>query len=298
MTHPDATDLLLHACLARDDAASRAAFERWQQVFDLDDIDGAGFSLLPLLESRLAQLGVEHPWRGRLQGVVRKARLGLALDRAAVQAAHETLRREAIDAALLGASFDLPLLLDEITLFVAPRCARAARDALVTSGVWGERKSGASPWSRRPLQWRSTVVLHDAADRRLTLRWRLLDARPSTRIDEEMCGRASRASRGSLPTLHFDPADLFVQAALRRPTSPRSIATACLARLRCDDGMLDRIRLTAAALDAHDAVAAMLQLCDAIFEGAPLPTPTNSPFARMRETLRRRSAYVALSFIR
>lgn len=297
MTHPDATDLLLHACLARDDAASRAAFERWQQVFDLDDIDGAGFPLLPLLESRLAQLGVDHPWRGRLQGVVRKARLGLALDRAAAHAAHETLRRAAIDAALLDASFDLPLLLDDTTLFVAPRCARAARDVLATSSGWVERKSDASLRSRRPLHWRSAVVLHDAAGRRLTLRWRLLDARPSTRLDEDMCARASHESAGSLTTLHFDPADLFLQAALRRPTSPRSIATACLARLHCDDDMLGRIQRTAAALDARNMVAAMLHLCNAVCEGAPLPMPTNSPFARMREALRR-SAYVILSFIR
>jgi hypothetical protein len=284
--------LLLCACLAHDDSAASAAFDRWQRIFDLDDIDGGGFVLLPLLEQRLHRLGIEHPWRGRLQGVVRKARLQRALDRSAAHAAQRMLQSAGIDAAQIDAPFEIPLLLDEIALYVVPRRAREARAALTTASGWVEQRHGAAWRNLRPLRWRSGVALRNADDRRMTLRWQLLDARPSPTIDAEMRARASREATPH-PIMRFDPADILVQAALRRPTSSCSVALACIAHRHCDGAGLERARRTAAELDAHDVLERVLATCRAINDADPsAQIPALPPLMRLREGVRRGHAYL------
>jgi hypothetical protein len=137
------------------------------------------------------------------------------------------------------------------------------------------------------------VALRDADGRRMRLRWWLLDARPSAKVDEEMCARASHEMTPHR-IMRFDPADVLVQAALRRPTSSRSVALACIAHRHCDGAGLERAQRIAAELDAHDVLERMLAACRAINDADPsAQILALSPFMRLREGVRRGRAYLA-----
>lgn len=63
---------LLTALLA-DAPLARTAAHRWLDTVDFDDIDVGEQRLMPLLDSRLRELGIDHPTNGRVRGLYRRA---------------------------------------------------------------------------------------------------------------------------------------------------------------------------------------------------------------------------------
>jgi len=62
--------LLRAAFLKGRDA--REAFQTWQSATDLNRLPPDQYALLPMLYHNLAQMGIDHPWLGRLKGIYRK----------------------------------------------------------------------------------------------------------------------------------------------------------------------------------------------------------------------------------
>lgn len=91
---------LLRAVLGTPDVAA-AALDRWREMVDLDDIDVGSFGLLPLLASRLDELGSDHPDDDRIRGVRRKVWAKNQLHLATAASAATELRHAAIPVVVL-----------------------------------------------------------------------------------------------------------------------------------------------------------------------------------------------------
>jgi hypothetical protein len=63
---------LLRALLATDAAAAPAAMQ-WLEAIDFDVIDVAEQRLMPFFDSRLRALALDHPAKGKIRGLYRRA---------------------------------------------------------------------------------------------------------------------------------------------------------------------------------------------------------------------------------
>jgi hypothetical protein len=260
---------LLHACLAHDDAA-RAAFDRWQREFDLDDIDGEGFVLLPLLETRLSRWKISHPWRGRLQGVLRKRWIERQLNaQAAETLLHRLLPLDERIVQLAPHDGDAAVLAEPTTILVprstAENCLRAAAAA-----GW-KTKHSKHIHDAATVRWRSSIALHVAAKRSTVLRWRLLDVPSSQQMDDEMRECAvvhDQAQEGHCSrTIRFDAASLLLMTAMRRHLTTTSLALACITWRDITEADHRRVRSYAARSGTTQRVETLLRTCDSILEG-------------------------------
>jgi hypothetical protein len=260
---------LLHACLAHDDAA-RAAFDRWQREFNLDDIDNAGFVLLPLLETRLSRLGIEHPWRGRLQGVQRKRWIERQLNvRESEALLHRLLPLDERIVPLAPHDGDAASL-DEPATILVPRSA--AENCLRTAAAAGwTTKHPTCIHDPATVCWRSSITLQNAAKCSTVLRWRLLDVPSSEQLNDEMREYAtvqdqSREGKKS-GAIRFDAAALLLMTAMRRHHTTTSLALACITLRDAAETDHRRLRAYAERSDATQRVEALLRSCRAILAG-------------------------------
>ncbi len=92
--------LLLRACFKEGEEA-RAAFADWTRDLDFDRLDTGSVRLLPLLDSRLEELGARAPCAGLIRGVARRAFLQNQLLLKALRSALPEMRKAGVDVILL-----------------------------------------------------------------------------------------------------------------------------------------------------------------------------------------------------
>lgn len=260
---------LLHACLAHDEAA-RAAFDRWQREFDLDDIDGAGFALLPLLETRLSRWKIAHPWRGRLQGILRKQWIERRMNvRAAESLLHELLPLDERIVLLAPHDGDAALLAEPTTV-LAPR-STAERCLVAAAAAGWTTRHPTHMHDPATVRWRSSISLQDSALHSIMLRWRLLDVPSTQQIDDEMRACAVLHDQSHEDTkshgIRFDAAAWMLMTAVRRHLTTTGLALACITWRDVAEADHLRLRAYATRTGTTQHVEALLRMCDAILEG-------------------------------
>ncbi|MDP3385818.1 MAG: nucleotidyltransferase family protein [Eubacteriales bacterium] len=63
--------LLLQAILDHDDQVSKACFERWAEMTDLDNIEGGSYRLIPALYRRMSRINGNFTYQNRMKGIYR-----------------------------------------------------------------------------------------------------------------------------------------------------------------------------------------------------------------------------------
>jgi hypothetical protein len=219
-------ELLLHACLSRDDEAARLAFAAWRKQGDIERLDHGSYRLLPLLWKRIESFSTDDPARDLIKGVYRRTwyanQLVLArVSRLASQFAAAGISVMAIKgAALTIRDYRDPGVrpMDDVDLAVPIARAAAAIDLLITSG-----------WLPEATPLTATRVMGAAAQ----ARW-AAETRQRSRFDDAYFGtrhaHGFRATGGGDIDLHWhvfqghcDPSDDDDLWAVARPDSIQGV---------------------------------------------------------------------------
>ena len=218
----DEQQLVLQAIFAEPDKA-REAYFAWRAMLDVDGpFDNAVMRLLPLLYTRLLQIGLNDPLTGRLKGVYRRAWSDTHTLFHRLAPAVSALHAAGIDTMLLKGA---PMVLchyrnygsrpmSDVDIAVRSSDIEAAVRALALAG-W----TSSSPLGRDVLAYRHATPFRGPQGQEIDLHWHIMYTGCSAAADAPFWSTAQPATFRDIPTSVPSPA-LALLHTLEHGTQP------------------------------------------------------------------------------
>ena len=212
------------------------AFEKWQSSADLDRLSPGLYELLPLVYDKLADYGMDHPWKSRLKGVYRRSWYANQLSFNALKDVINGL--DGVTPILVtGAAALARLVYKRPGLRPIPVPEIVVPEETVVSVTDHLREIGWRPCPPAPqindVTYRICVSGHrftDSKGRVILLSWHMLPEIPCVQVDKDFRERAVKLNIGDTAALTLDHTDHLLCACLDGRTPIRLADAALLIR--------------------------------------------------------------------